>query len=106
MGYGVRYEQDERILLRDSVVWKSAAGDRLDTEELQWVAREQRIFSNRFVRLRQADKEITGVGFESNQDFSRAKVIAIQGIVSVKDGPDDAGRRATGAGADSLGRLP
>lgn len=79
--YGVRYEEDDRVMLRDSVVWISAAGDRLDTEELHWDPVEQKIYSDRFVRLRQADKEITGVGFESNQDFSRAKVLAIQGVV-------------------------
>ena len=79
--FGIRYEVDDRVLLRDSVVWESTAGDRLDTEELHWDPIEEKIYSDRFVRLRQADKEITGVGFESNQDFSRAKVLAIQGIV-------------------------
>ncbi len=85
-GYGVRYETDDRVLLRDSVVWESAVGDRLDTEELHWVSYDRKIYSDRFVRLRQSDKEITGVGFESNEDFSRAKVIAIQGIVQVEPG--------------------
>ena len=83
--YGLRYEADDRVLLRDSVIWRSAEGDRLDTEELHWDPVEERIYSDRFVRLRQADKEITGVGFESNQDFSRAKVLAIQGIVQVEE---------------------
>ena len=84
--FGLRYEVDDRVLLRDSVVWESTEGDRLDTEELHWDPVAERIYSDRFVRLRQADKEITGVGFESNQDFSRAKVLAIQGIVQVADG--------------------
>lgn len=79
--YGVRYEEDDRVLLRDSVVWRSVGGDRLDTEELHWDPVGQKIYSDRFVRLRQADKEITGVGFESNQDFSRARVLAVQGVV-------------------------
>lgn len=102
-GYGVRYEREERITLRDSVVWTSVAGDRLDTEELHWIATDQRIYSDRFVRLRQSDKEITGVGFESNQDFSRAKVVAIQGIVSIKEG---AGPGSRAGARDSLARLP
>ena len=83
--YGVRYEEDDRVMLRDSVVWETTAGDRLDTEELHWDPVEEKIYSDRFVRLRQADKLITGVGFESNQDFTRAKVLAIQGIVQVED---------------------
>ena len=86
-GYGVRYETEERVTLRDSVVWRSRAGDRLDTEELLWDARAEQISSDRLVRLRQSDKEITGVGFEADQDFSRAKVLAIQGIVSLRERP-------------------
>ncbi len=97
-GYGIRYETDDRVLLRDSVVWQSVAGDRLDTEELHWVSYDRKIYSDRFVRLRQSDKEITGVGFESNEDFSRAKVIAIQGIVQVEPG--------TTSPRDTSARLP
>jgi len=84
-GYGIRYENEERVVVRDSVVWDATAGDKLNTEELIWEAKEQRIYSDRFVRLRQGDKEITGVGFESNQDFTRSKVRAIQGVVSLED---------------------
>lgn len=84
-GYGIRFENEERVIVRDSVVWVSDEGDRLDTEELVWEAESEKIFSDRFVRLRQADKEITGIGFESNQNFTRSKVIAIQGIVNVED---------------------
>ena len=84
-GYGIRFENDERVIVRDSVIWISEEGDRLDTEELVWESSSERIFSDRFVRLRQADKEITGIGFESNQNFTRSKVIAIQGIVNVED---------------------
>ena len=79
--YSIRYEDTERVIVRDSVVWQAAKGDRLDTEELTWVAADEKIFSDKFVRLKQGDKVITGVGFESNQDFTRSKVRAINGIV-------------------------
>lgn len=84
-GYGIRYPKQERVVVRDSVVWAATGGDRLDTEELIWEAAGERIYSDRFVRLRQNDQEITGVGFESNQDFTESTVRAIQGVVSVRD---------------------
>ena len=86
-GFGIRYERAERVVVRDSVVWLAINGDRLDTEELIWEATEQRIYSDRYVRLRQGDKEITGVGFESNQNFTRSKVRAIQGVISIEQQP-------------------
>ncbi len=80
--YGIRYDDQERVVVRDSVVWRSLeTGDQLDTEELTWLEHEQRIFSDRYVRVVQADKIITGVGFESTQDFSESSVRAIQGVI-------------------------
>lgn len=83
--HGIRYESQDRVVVRDSVVWLSATGDRLDSDELVWEAGEQRLYSDRFVRLRQGNQVITGVGFESDQDFKRSRVRAIQGVVMVEE---------------------
>lgn len=83
--YGIRYENEERVIVRDSVVWQAQVGDRLDTEELVWEAQNERIYSDRYVRLKQDDKIITGVGFESNQNFTRSKVRAIQGVMTIQE---------------------
>jgi LPS export ABC transporter protein LptC len=81
--YGIRNEALESVLVQDSVVWLATKGDRLDTDELIWEARQEKIYSDKFVRVIQGDKLITGVGFESNQDFTRSKVRAIQGVVNL-----------------------
>jgi len=81
--YGIRNEDEESVLVQDSVVWLATTGDRLDTDELVWEAKEEKIYSDKFVRVIQGDKLITGVGFESNQDFTRSKVRAIQGVVNL-----------------------
>jgi len=81
--YGIRNEAEESVLVQDSVVWLATKGDRLDTDELMWEAKEEKIYSDKFVRVIQGDKLITGVGFESNQDFTRSKVRAIQGVVNL-----------------------
>ena len=81
--WGIRYEGRERIVVRDSVVWRAVAGDRLDTDELVYAAEDDRIYSDRFVRLRQGEKVITGVGFESDPEFTRSRVRAVRGVVTV-----------------------
>ena len=81
--YGIRNEAEESVLVQDSVVWLATKGDRLDTDELVWEAKNEKIYSDKFVRVIQGDKLITGVGFESNQDFTRSKVRAIQGVVNL-----------------------
>jgi len=81
--YGIRNEAEESVLVQDSVVWLATTGDRLDTDELVWEAKEEKIYSDKFVRVIQGDKLITGVGFESNQAFTRSKVRAIQGVVNL-----------------------
>jgi len=84
--YGIRNEAEESVLVQDSVVWLATSGDRLDTDELMWEAKNEKIYSDKFVRVIQGDKLITGVGFESNQDFTRSKVRAIQGVVNLNKG--------------------
>lgn len=81
--WGIRYEGQEFITVRDSVVWEAVGGDRLDTDELIYDAADDRIYSDRYVRLRQGDKVITGVGFESNPEFTRSRVRAVRGVVTV-----------------------
>lgn len=41
--------------------------------------RAQRVFTNKFVVLRRPDEIIKGHGFEANQDFSDAKIKAVEG---------------------------
>ena len=41
--YGIRNEAEESVLVQDSVVWLAASGDRLDTDELVWEAKKEKI---------------------------------------------------------------
>ena len=45
--------------------------------------KKQKIFSNQFVKFIRTDKTITGIGFESNQDFTDYKIKDIKGILYV-----------------------
>lgn len=86
-GYGVRYEREQRVVLRDSVVWQSIEHEQLETEELIWDEKNERIYTDKFVVIRRPGEVIYGYGFEASQDFDRARIKAIEGRIKVKEPP-------------------
>ena len=77
--YGMRLEKDKQIIMRDSVVWESMSKEILETTELVWDEKEERVFTNKFVVIRRPGEIITGYGFESNQDFTYSKIKSVTG---------------------------
>lgn len=87
--YAVRLEDKNTVVARDSVVWESVQGERLETEELTWDEKSQKIFTNKFVTVRRNREIIWGYGFEADQDFSRSRIKAIEGRIQMEDLPLD-----------------
>lgn len=87
--YGIRYQVDGMVTVRDSVVWKNFEGKKLETQELHWDERRQKIYTNKFVIITQPDEIIYGHGFEANQDLSEAQIQAIEGRIKVDDFKDE-----------------
>jgi LPS export ABC transporter protein LptC len=88
--YGLRIEREDEVVVRDSVVWQSIEGEKLETEELIWLEREKRVYTNKFVVVTRPDEIIYGHGFEADQDFSYSRINAIEGRLKVdepKGGP-------------------
>ncbi len=83
--YAVRYEKEDKIVVRDSVVWRTVNQEILETEELIWDEQEEKVYTNKFVTLRRPDEIIYGHGFEANQDFTRSKVRAIEGRIKLDE---------------------
>jgi hypothetical protein len=67
------------------VVWKSHKQEKLESEELIWEEEERRIYSNKFVKITKPDEVIYGVGFETNQEFTRWKINAPEGEILVDE---------------------
>ena len=82
--WGVYLRRENRIVVRDSVVWESVDLQRLETEELNWNEKEERIYTNKFVVLRQPDYLIYGYGLEADQNFENATVLQVSGRVPVE----------------------
>lgn len=83
--YGVRLENKSEVIVRDSVVWQSVEGEKIETEELIWDERSRKIFTNKFVVITRPDEIIYGHGFEADQDFTYSRINAIEGRLKVNE---------------------
>ena len=62
---------------------KNLKGERFNTELLYWDQRKKKIYSDRFIRIEQPDRIITGHGFESNQEMTIYTIHQTEGIFYV-----------------------
>jgi len=78
--YAIRYEKDQRAILKSNVVLvNDRKGEQLETEELLWNEKEQTISGEQLVTITTPRETIIGTdGFEADQDFSE---YTIRGIV-------------------------
>ena len=67
------------------VVIVNSEGERLNTEHLIWDRKNQRIYSNVFVTITTEDEVIMGEGFESNESFTKYKILKPKGTISQED---------------------
>lgn len=72
-GYGIRYDNRDQVIVRDSVVWKSMDEQRLETEELTWNERTQKVYTNHFAAIITQEDTIFTRYFEANQNFKNIK---------------------------------
>ena len=83
--YAVRFEKEDKVIMRDSVVWLSEKKEQLETEELIWEETKDKVYTKKFVVIRKAEEIIYGHGFESNKDFTEWRINAIQGRKKVNN---------------------
>ena len=81
--YAIRYEGKNNILVKDDVVWKSKLNEILETQELIWDEKEERVYTKKFVKITRPDEIVYGYGLDANQDFTRWKIEAITGRIKV-----------------------
>lgn len=79
------YEQKKLWKLLSNVHIRSQRGDQFDTEQMYWDQKEEKIYSDRFIRIEQPDKILTGYGFESNQQMTEYQIFNNTGIFTVED---------------------
>jgi LPS export ABC transporter protein LptC len=81
----VREQEKSTISARDSVVLVNKAGEVLETEELIWDEKTQKVRTDKFVKVTKPGGEVLyGFGLEANQDFSYWKIVVPKGKLKVK----------------------
>lgn len=72
-----------------NVAIENLEGEHFQTSLLYWDEKQGKVYSDKYIRIEQVDKVITGVGFESNQDMTKYKIFNSTGIFPVKEAPAD-----------------
>jgi len=70
--YGKNFEKEEKWLATGNVVMVNNKGDTLRSEELIYLIKEDKIYSEKFVNIKKEDQDITGSGgFESDSQMKK-----------------------------------
>lgn len=104
--YGRRDLEKKTMEVRDSVVVTSADGRVLETERLVWEEEGDRIYSDRFVKITEANGDISqGIGLETNSSFEPLKILKYTGTRTIQsDARDSTSRADSTSRTDSLSR--
>ena len=81
--YAKNFPNEDRWEARNNVIAVNFKGDTLKTEYLVWDNSKGKIYSDQFVKIIQKDQIYTGIGFESNQDFSSYQIKKLKGHMYV-----------------------
>ena len=81
--YAISYDNNELVEARNDVVVVNEAGERLNTEHLVWNQKEERIFSDKFVKITTADEVLYGDGFESDERFEQWEILSPRGTFTI-----------------------
>ena len=83
--YAVRDQVERKIIIQKNVVLENDRGERLDGPELIWDERTKEIYTDRFVKITNAEGIIYSYGFKSNESFTRYQLNAGAGDLNIKD---------------------
>jgi len=81
--YGKRYTLKRIIEVKDNVVVVNTRNDTFTTEFLTWNERQNKVYTDHYVRVKTKDEIITGKGFTSDLSFTNYEFRNIKGIISV-----------------------
>ncbi len=83
--YAIHYEKDDKIRTEKNVQVVNRNGDKLSTEKLWWDKKNRKIYSDVFVKIHTSEEIIFGDGLESNEDFTKYRILNIKGTINIKD---------------------
>lgn len=93
------FDKQKLWKLMGNVDIQNLKGERFETELLYWDQNKHRVYSDRFIRIEQPDRIITGHGFDSNEQMTVYTINKPEGIFYVDD---DATAPADSVQTDSI----
>lgn len=79
------FEKDRLWKLMGNVHIQNLKGEKFDTQLLYWDQNKQKIYSDKFIRIEQPDRIITGHGFDSNQQMTVYTINQPEGVFYVDE---------------------
>lgn len=79
------FEKKSLWQLIGNVEVESLQGEQFSTSELFWDQKEEKVYSDKYIRVQQKEQIITGIGFESNQNMTRYRIFNSQGEFPVEE---------------------
>lgn len=79
------FVSDKLWKLMSNVEIKNQEEERFTTELLYWDEAQEKVYSDRYIRIEQTDRIIEGVGFESNQQMTKYKILNMEGIFYIDE---------------------
>ncbi len=82
--FAIREQDKGLVTTRDSVVLTTIEQEKLETEELLWDEKTEKVYTEKFVKVTKPGEVIYGFGLEANQDFSFWKITVPKGIIKAE----------------------
>ncbi|MBR6539800.1 MAG: LPS export ABC transporter periplasmic protein LptC [Bacteroides sp.] len=79
------YEKQKLWKLMGNVIIRNLKGEKFNTELLYWDQNTEKVYSDRFIRIEQPERIITGRGFDSNQQMTKYTIHKPEGIFYLED---------------------
>lgn len=83
--YAIDHLSTNIMEAKNDVVIVNVEGEQINTEHLIWDRNQQKIYSEVFVKITTEDEIIMGEGFESNENFTKYKILKPKGTITKED---------------------
>lgn len=84
--YGVHYERRELLMAKQNVVVENIETQEiLETENLFWDQKAQKIYTGSMVKISSPDKIIFGDSMTANESFTRREIFGIRATIELED---------------------
>jgi LPS export ABC transporter protein LptC len=84
--YGIRYINTNITKVTGNVQVRNVKGDSLNTEEMFWDEKKEKVYGNKQVTVRTKTQVIIADGFESDISFTNYKFHNIKGTIELNEG--------------------